>query len=117
MDPLGFGLENFDAVGRWRTSDGEIAIDPSGKLPGGKRFHGPAGLRALLASRREAFARCLAEKMLTYALGRGPQRSDRRAVDRIALGLARDGYRFSTLVLAVVESEPFRVGDGRKSEP
>jgi hypothetical protein len=108
MDPLGFGLENFDAVGSWRTRDGDHAIDPSGMLPGGREFRGPAELRAALRGRRDAFARCLAEKMLTYALGRGLDRADRRAVDRIVARLSRDGYRFSALVLALVESPPFR---------
>ncbi len=108
MDPLGFGLENFDVVGGWRTHDGEHPIDPSGSLPGAGAFQGPAELRAALRSRRDAFARCLAEKMLTYALGRGLDRADRRVVDRIVARLARDGYRFSALVLAIVESAPFQ---------
>jgi hypothetical protein len=113
IDPLGFGLENFDAIGAWRTHETGFPIDPSGGLPGGKSFSGPAELRALLLSRRDAFCRCLSEKMLTYALGRGLHRADRRVVDGIAARLARDGYRFSALVLAVVESEPFRATGGR----
>jgi hypothetical protein len=117
MDPLGFSLENFDAIGGWRTDDGGGPVDPSGKLPGGKEIRGPSGLRAVLSSRRDAFARCLVEKMLTYALGRGLRRSDRRDVDRIAAKLARDGYRFSALVVAVVESEPFQARDGRWEGP
>jgi hypothetical protein len=108
MDPLGFALENFDAIGAWRTDDDGHAIDASGRLPAGREFRGPGGLRDVLRTRRDAFARCLAEKMLTYATGRGLDRSDRRAVDRIVARLARDGYRFSALVLAVVESQPFR---------
>ncbi len=108
MDPLGFGLENFDAVGAWRTRDGGQSIDSSGKLPGGKNFEGPAGLKAALRSRPRAFARCLAEKMLTYALGRGLDGADRRALESIVDRLAADGYRFSALVFAIVESEPFR---------
>jgi Protein of unknown function (DUF1592)/Protein of unknown function (DUF1588)/Protein of unknown function (DUF1585)/Protein of unknown function (DUF1587)/Protein of unknown function (DUF1595) len=107
MDPLGFGLENFDAIGGWRTHDGGQPIDSSGRLPGGRAFRGPAELKAALSSRRDSFARCLAEKMLTYALGRGLDRADRRAVDQIVTRLARDGYRFSALILAVVESDPF----------
>jgi hypothetical protein len=117
MDPLGFGLENFDAVGAWRTSDGGSPIDPSGELPGGRAFRGPAELRAVLSTRREAFARCLTEKMLTYALGRGLRRSDRFEVDRIAASLARDGYRFSALVFAVVEGAPFQAKDGEREGP
>ena len=117
MDPLGFGLENFDAVGAWRTHEDGRPVDASGKLPGGKEFRGPSGLRSVLTSQREAFARCLAEKMLTYALGRGLLRSDRRAVDRIAADLANGGYRFSALVLAVVESEPFQTCKARREGP
>jgi Protein of unknown function (DUF1585)/Protein of unknown function (DUF1588) len=108
MDPLGFSLENFDAIGGWRTHDGDSPVDPSGRLPGGRAFKGPGELRAALRSRPGAFARCLSEKMLTYALGRGLEQADHRHVDRIVAGLPRDEYRFSALVLAVVESEPFR---------
>jgi hypothetical protein len=71
----------------------------------------------VLSTRREAFARCLAEKMLTYALGRGLRRSDRSEVDRIAASLARDGYRFSALVFAVVEGAPFQARDGKREGP
>ena len=108
MDPLGFALENFDAIGAWRTRDEGRAIDASGRLSAGREVRGPEGLREMLLGRRDTFARCLAEKMLTYALGRGLDRSDRRPVDRIVARMARDGYRFSSLVLAVVESQPFR---------
>ncbi len=107
MDPLGFALENFDAVGAWRTVEDGRPIDATGKLPAGRDFRGAEGLRAVLRPRRDAFARCLAEKMLTYALGRGLDRSDRRDVDHIVARLKADGYRFSALVLAVVESRPF----------
>ncbi len=108
MDPLGFSLENFDAIGGWRTHDGKLPIDPSGSLPGGHSLQGPAELRAALRARRDAFARCLAEKMLTYALGRGLGRADRRSVDRIVDRLSGDGYRFSALILAIVESPAFQ---------
>ena len=107
MDPLGFGLENFNAIGGWRTSEENQPIDSSGQLPGGLEFHGPAELKTALLDRRDAFVRCLAEKMLTYALGRGLDRADRHAVDQIVARLARNEYRFSALILAVVESEPF----------
>ena len=90
MDPLGFGLENFDAIGRWRADDRGEPIDSSGRLPGGRSFAGPAELKIALLGRRDAFARCLAEKMLTYALGRGLDRGDRRAVEQIVDRLARD---------------------------
>ena len=108
MDPLGFGLENFDAIGGWRTHDGADVIDPSGQLPGGRGFRGPGELQTALQTRRDAFARCLTEKMLTYALGRGVDRSDRREVDRIVARLSREGYRFSALVLGIVESSASR---------
>jgi hypothetical protein len=107
MDPLGFGLENFDATGGWRTHEGGQPIDSAGQLPGGRAFQGPAELKSALLGRRNAFARCLTEKLLTYALGRGLERADRRDVDSIVAKLARKDYRFSVLVLAVVESEPF----------
>jgi Protein of unknown function (DUF1592)/Protein of unknown function (DUF1588)/Protein of unknown function (DUF1585) len=74
MDPLGFGLENYDAIGNWRTKEGKSTIDASGTLPDGRTFNGPVELAKLLRSEHDAFVRCLAEKMLTYALGRGPNR-------------------------------------------
>jgi hypothetical protein len=113
MDPLGFAFENFDAVGAWRTHDGKHPIDASGTLPGGQSFKGPAELRALLRARPEQLGRCLAEKLLTYALGRGMERSDRCAVDEVARGLARSDHRFSSLVLAVVKSDLFQKRRGR----
>jgi hypothetical protein len=85
MDPIGFGLENYDAIGAWRTKEGRFPVDASGELAGG-----------------------LAEKMLTYSLGRGLERSDKPTVDAITKSVATDDYRFSALVLAVVQSEPFR---------
>ncbi len=117
MDPLGFGLENFDAVGAWRTHDGSQPIDSSGKLPGGRAVAGPAELRAVLLARRHAFTRCLAEKMLIYALGRGLERTDRHAVERIVARLEAGQYRFSALVLAVVESEPFLTNPVPRGNP
>jgi hypothetical protein len=108
MDALGFGLENFDGIGAWRDRDGRFEIDPSGELPGNQAFAGPAELMSILAQgRRDAFSRCLAEKVLTYGLGRGLGPYDRCAVNAILDRLAADGYRFSTLVKAVVTSEPF----------
>jgi hypothetical protein len=107
MDPLGFGFENFDAIGAWRNTDGKFAIDPGGELPGGKTFKGPAELKAILKARKDAFARCLAEKMLTYALGRGLESYDRRAVGSVATDLAKGEYRFTSLVMAIVQSDPF----------
>ncbi len=108
MDALGFGLENFDAVGAWRDRDGRFEIDPAGELPGDQRFSGPAELMQLLADeRRDEFCRCLTEKLLTYALGRGLSAYDRCAVNSILDQLADDEFRFSALVKAVVTSDPF----------
>ena len=108
MDPLGFGLENFDAVGAWREKDGPFPIDPSGKLPNGRAFDGPKGLREILRGKDKEFTRCLSEKLLTYALGRGLEEPDRCAVDKIAEGVATDGHKFSRLVAEIVRSDPFR---------
>ena len=102
MDALGFGLENYDAIGAWRTRDGKFPVDSAGTLPGGKTFRGSSGLKAILKSDSEAFAQCLTEKMLTYALGRGLEPFDRPAVDSIACRLASGDYRFSRLVLEIV---------------
>jgi len=119
MDPIGFGFENFDAIGRWRDKDGGLPLDTSGDLSAGESFKGVADLKIILLKRkREQFARCLAEKMLTYALGRGLERYDKCAVDEIAKKLAGNNYRFSALVAGVVKSTPFemRRGEGRKNE-
>jgi mono/diheme cytochrome c family protein len=116
MDPLGFGLENFDAIGGWRTREGKHAIDPSGTLPNGQSFKGPAELRAILKTRQEAFARCLAEKLLTYALGRGVERYDRCALDDIVRGAGKDNYKFSRLVIEIAKSDPFQKRRGKGSE-
>jgi hypothetical protein len=114
MDPLGFGFENFDAIGAWRSRDGSFPIDASGTLPSGESFQGPAELKKVLRGRAPAFARCLAEKMLTYALGRGLEVYDRRAVDDIVRALAEDRYRVSALVRAVVRSDPFQLRSGTR---
>jgi hypothetical protein len=109
MDPLGFALENFDAVGRWRTEDEGIAVDASGELPTGEKFNGPAELRQVLVnSKRNEFARCMIEKSLIYALGRGLEYYDICAVTEIQKALEEEDYRFSTLVLGVVRSDPFQ---------
>jgi hypothetical protein len=114
MDPLGFGLENFDATGAWRDRDGKFAINASGTLPGGQSFSGPRELRAILKTRSDAFCRCLAEKMLTYALGRGVEPFDQPAVDRICQAMAADNYRFYRLVIEIVKSDPFQKTRGRR---
>ncbi|MGH9658416.1 MAG: DUF1592 domain-containing protein [Bryobacteraceae bacterium] len=107
MDVLGFGLENYDALGKWRTQDGKFPVDVAGTLPNGKSFATPAELRALLTGDVEDFARCLTEKMLIYALGRGLERYDRRTVDEINRKLAASGYRFQTLIHEIARSLPF----------
>jgi mono/diheme cytochrome c family protein len=110
MDPLGFALENFDGVGRWRADDGGSAIDSRGTLPDGTEFEGPAGLRDLLLTKyREEFVRSAAEKLLMYSLGRGLEHYDYPAVRQIAREAARDDYRFSSLISSVVYSIPFQM--------
>ena len=108
MDPLGFGLENFDAVGAWRSTDGKFPIDASGFLPDGDEFNGPDELRTILEGQKEAFARCLTSKLMIYSLGRGLERYDRGTVKGIAARLPLQGYRFASLVLDIVKSLPFQ---------
>jgi hypothetical protein len=108
MDPLGFGLENFDAVGAWRTMDGHFPIDASGTLPDGETFTGPDELRAILTDQSDGFARGLTAKLLTYALGRGLERYDSKTVRTIAARLPAQKYRFSALVMEIVTSLPFQ---------
>jgi uncharacterized protein DUF1592/uncharacterized protein DUF1588/uncharacterized protein DUF1587/uncharacterized protein DUF1585/uncharacterized protein DUF1595 len=108
MDPLGFGLENFDAIGAWRTADGKFPIDATGYLPDGDEFDGPEELREVLKRQPNAFARCLTSKLLTYALGRGLERYDSRTVKLIASRLPARNYRFSALVQEIVTSLPFQ---------
>ena len=109
MDPIGFGLENFDAVGKYRTQDAGAPIDASGQLTSGERFTGPAELSSILAGpKRDLFVRALAEKTMIYALGRGLDYSDRAALDKIAGAVPADRYKFSTLILNVIESAPFQ---------
>ncbi len=112
MDPLGFGLENFNAIGAWRDSDGQIAIDASGSLPDGRSFRGPDGLKTVLQADREAFAQCLTSKLLTYALGRGLETYDRATVKEITKHIAANDYRFSNLVYEIVTSKPFQMRRG-----
>ena len=116
MDPLGFALENYDGVGKWRTEDAGAPIDPSGALLDGTRFEGPAGLTSLLLTRyRDQFVRTAAEKLLIYALGRGLEYYDQPAVRAIARDAARDNCRMSSLIIAVVKSAPFQMR--KASEP
>jgi hypothetical protein len=117
MDPLGFGLENFDGIGGWRRMDGPHEIDASGELPGGEKFAGPGELKQILLARQGDFVNCLAEKLLTYALGRGIEYSDRCTVDDIARAAKVQDYKFSSLVLAIVESDAFQKRRAIRSEP
>jgi hypothetical protein len=112
MDPLGFSLESYDAIGRWRTQDGGLPIDTSGVLPDGQKFQGAAGMKKILSENREAFAECLTEKMMTYALGRGVESYDRASIKKIVAGMAADNYRFSSLISGIVDSVPFQMGRG-----
>jgi hypothetical protein len=108
MDPIGFGLENFDAIGAWRKTDGDAAIDASGTLPDGKSFEGPKQLRTILLSKKNQFAKAMTEKLLTYAIGRGVESTDRCNVGGMAEAVSDKGYRFSAVVEQIVLSEPFR---------
>ena len=108
MDPLGFGLENFDATGAWRTMDGKFPIDATGTLPDGRKFDGPDELRSILRADHQAFEHCLTAKLLTYALGRGLERYDKRTVSGIVSRLPEHEYRFSGLILEIVKSLPFQ---------
>ena len=115
MDPIGFGLENFDAIGRWRTQDGKFPIDASGVLPDGKQFNGPDELKSILMQNKHAFTKCLTEKMLIYGLGRGLETYDRPAVKAIAAEVENKNYKFSSLVLGIIESLPFQQRKGDKA--
>jgi hypothetical protein len=112
MDPLGFGLENYDAVGSWRDKDGNVAIDSSGALPDGRTFRGTEGLKAILRSDREAYANGMTSKLLTYALGRGIESYDRPVISEIVQRLPATEYRLSSLVLEIVKSFPFQMQRG-----
>ncbi len=114
MDPLGLALENYDAVGKWRTTgEADLPIDASGNLPDGTAFHGPLGLRSLLVERRDQFVGTLTEKLLAYALGRGPEFYDRPTVRAITRTAASNDYRWSSIIVGIVQSTPFRM---RRSE-
>jgi hypothetical protein len=108
MDPIGFGFENFDAIGAWRTKDGNFPVDPGGTLPSGQSFTTPLELVAILKQRDDDFRRCLAEKLLTYALGRGVGSSDRAYVADITKATREGGDTLQALIRAIVTSEPFR---------
>jgi mono/diheme cytochrome c family protein len=116
MDPIGFALENYDGVGRWRDKDAGAPIDATGTLPDGAQFRGPAGLAELLMTKyRNDFVRTATEKLLTYALGRGVEYYDYPAIRAIEASAAGDNYRVSSLILAIVKSPPFQMRRGSDS--
>jgi len=109
IDPVGFTLENYDAVGRWRTADQDAPIDASGGLPDGSQFAGVSGLRQALLSRPDVFVTVLTEKLLTYGLGRGLEFYDAAAVRKIVRDARDNDYRFETLIAGIVNSTPFQM--------
>jgi hypothetical protein len=110
MDPLGFALENYDAIGKWRSvNEAGGPIDASGAFPDGTRFEGLSGLKSILLSQHEQFVSTLTEKLLIYALGRGLEYYDMPQVRRIIWGAAGDDYRWSSIVLGIVSSPPFQM--------
>jgi hypothetical protein len=111
MDPLGFSLENFDGLGRWRetTGPGSGPIDASGVLPDGTMFDGPAGLREVLLSKRAMFIDTFAERLMTYALGRGVEPYDHPVLRKIVAEAASENHRWSTIILGIVKSTPFQM--------
>jgi hypothetical protein len=113
MDPIGFAFENFNAIGKFRTTDEGSPIDPSGVLPNGQKFNGPKKLKQILMGKKELFARTLVEKMVTYGTGRGVEYYDKTAVDQIVMALAKNDFRFSTLVVEITQSDPFRMRRGK----
>ncbi len=116
MDPLGFALENFDGLGKWRNSSGgaNTPIDSSGVLPDGSRFKGPIGLREILLRRSGGFVGVVAERMFTYALGRGLEYYDAPAIRKLLRASAKEGYLWHTLIDGIVHSAPFQM---RRSRP
>ena len=109
MDPIGFSLENFDAVGKWRTRDGATTIDASGEMVDGTKVNGPDSLRDGLMHYSDQFVRTMTERLLTYSLGRGTQYQDMPIVRSVVRQASRDNYRFSSLILGIVESQPFQM--------
>jgi hypothetical protein len=117
MDPLGFALENYDAIGKWRTEDGKFPVDASGKFPNGKEFKTPAEMKSLLKQNMPEFTRCVAEKMLTYALGRGVESFDRLTVQDLVRQTSQSDYKMQSLILGIVHSVPFRERRGEQPKP
>lgn len=116
MDPIGFAFENYNAIGAYRDKDGEFPIDPAGELTDGTKFSGPEELKTVLRQRSNEFANCLAEKMMIYALGRGLEYYDSPSIDKIVKSVAEQDYKFSVLVIEIVNSDPFRMRRGSDLE-
>jgi len=115
MDPLGLALENFDAVGAWRTREAGVAIDGSGELTDGTKIDGVVALRNALLKRPDVLVGTTTEKLMTYALGRGLEPYDMPAVRAIVRSAGRDGYRFSSIVRGIVTSVPFQMREAQRS--
>jgi hypothetical protein len=116
MDALGFALETYDGIGAWRDCDGSFPIDTLGVLPSGESFNGPAELKQVLLKRKDEFCKCLSEKMLTYAIGRKMNPSDKCFIEKIARSTGEDNYKLSKMVLEVVKSKPFQEREPPRDE-
>jgi len=118
IDPVGFALDNFDPVGRWRTTgDDGAALDTSGVLADGSKVNGPVALRNAILSRPEAFATTLTERLMTYALGRGVEPSDMAVIRRIVKNSAQRNYGLQSIINGIVESAPFQMRTRLETEP
>ncbi|MEP6962224.1 MAG: DUF1592 domain-containing protein [Acidobacteriota bacterium] len=115
MDPLGFALENYDVIGKWRTMDGKFPVDSTGTLADGTKFEGPAEMRRVLTSKLPQFAECVAGKMMIYALGRGVNQSDRRTLTQITRNWEAKGFAFQDLIFEIIQSLPFQSRRGEAS--
>jgi hypothetical protein len=109
MDPLGFALENFDALGKWRVDEGGTRIDPSGALPSGTKVQGPAELREIFLARGDLFVTTITEKLFMYALGRRIEYYDQPVLRKIVRESASTNYRWTSLIVGIVKSEPFQM--------
>jgi hypothetical protein len=116
MDPLGFALENFNAIGQWREVDAGAKIDPSGTFPDGTKFAGPAEFRQVLLSHQDQFVRTFAEKLMTYALGRGLEYYDQPAVRKVLRDAVLSDSRWSSIVVGIVNSTPFQMRTAREAD-
>jgi Protein of unknown function (DUF1585)/Protein of unknown function (DUF1588) len=116
MDPLGFSLDNFDAVGAWRSKEAGLPIDASGQLADGTKVSGVVDLRQALLQHPERFVATMTEKMMTYALGRGLEYYDMPVVRSITRDAAKNDYRFSSIVMGIVKSTPFQMKRAREAD-